>query len=132
MDKKITISNWLSSGEYYTQIDSILTKVVRNCENSNSESQTSSIFETEIYYLVRSQLGIELSFSKEQHLDGIVHKFDGLTSRKSGHGRLDAVVNDIVIEYKHHTKLRTKKQISAAAIKGKNIKNGFTLIKCTI
>ena len=114
MDKKITISNWLSSGEYYTQIDSILTKVVRNCENSNSESQTSSIFETEIYYLVRSQLGIELSFSKEQHLDGIVHKFDGLTSRKSGHGRLDAVVNDIVIEYKHHTKLRTKKQISAA------------------
>lgn len=114
MEKSLTISNWLRSGEYYTQIDSVLTKIVRNCENSNSESQTSSIFETEIYYLIRSQLGVELSFSKEQYLDGIVHKFDGLTSRKSGHGRLDAVVNDIVIEYKHHTKLRTQKQISAA------------------
>ena len=114
MEKHLTISNWLRSGEYHTQIDSVLTKIIRNCENSSSESQTSSIFETEIYYLVRSQLGIELSFSKEEHLDGIVHKFDGLTSRKSGHGRLDAVVNDIVIEYKHHSKLQTQKQTSVA------------------
>lgn len=114
MERNLTISNWLRSGEYYTQIDSVLTKIIRNCECSDSESQTSSIFETEIYYLVRSQLGIELSFSKEEHLDGIIHKFDGLVSRKSGHGRLDAVVNDIVIEYKHHTKLKTKKQITSA------------------
>lgn len=114
MEKSITISNWLRSGEYYAQIDSVLTKIIRDCEISNSESQTASVFEREIYFLVRSQLNIELSFSKEQHIDGIVHKFDGLSSRKSGRGRLDAVVNDIVIEYKHHTKLRTQKQIVSA------------------
>ena len=114
MEKKQTISNWLRSGEYFTQIDSELTKIIRNCEGSRSESQTASIFENEIYFLVRSQIGIELSFSKEERVDGIVHKFDGLVTRKSGHGRLDAVVNDIVIEYKHHTKLNTSKQKTSA------------------
>ena len=108
------ISNWLKSGEYHSLIDSVLTKIIRDCESSDSEAHTSSIFENEIYFLVRSQLGIELKFSKETPIEGIVHKFEGLSSRKSGHGRLDAVVNNIIIEYKHNTKLKTKKQISLA------------------
>lgn len=108
------ISNWLKSGEYLSLIDSVLTKIIRDCESSDSEAHTSSIFENEIYYLVRSQLGIELQFSKEAPIEGIVHKFEGLSSRKSGHGRLDAVVNNIIIEYKHNTKLKSKKQISSA------------------
>ena len=114
MEKNLTISNWLRSGEYYSQIDTVYSKITRNCENSISESETASVFETEIYYLVRSQLGIELPFKREYPVDGVVHKFDALASRKSGHGRLDAVVNDIIIEYKHHTKLKTKKQITSA------------------
>ena len=114
MREKITISNWLGSGEYQTQIDSVLTKIIRDCENSTNESQTSSIFETEIYFLVRNQLNIELRFSKEKKIDGLVHKFEGLASRNSGRGRLDAVVNDIVIEYKHYTKLKTTQQITLA------------------
>ena len=68
------ISNWLKSGEYCSLIDSVLTKIIRNCESSDSESHTSSIFETEIYFLVRSQLGVELNFSKETPVEGIVHK----------------------------------------------------------
>lgn len=108
------ISNWLKSGEYLSLIDSTLTKIIRGCESSESEAHTSSIFETEIYFLVRSQLGIELKFSKETPIEGIVHKFEGLSARKSGHGRLDALVNNIIIEYKHHTKLKSKKQVSAA------------------
>ena len=114
MPKHTNISSWLKSGEYKSQIDSVLTKIIRDCENSDSEAHTSSIFETEIYYLVRSQLGIELAFSKETPVEGIVHKFEGLSSRKSGRGRLDAVVNNIIIEYKHHTKLKTEIQIKSA------------------
>ena len=110
MENSITISNWLKSGEYRTQIDSVYANITRGCENSGNESQTASVFETEIYFLVRSQLNIELSFSKEEPIDGVIHKFDGLSSRKSGHGRLDAVVNDVVIEYKHRSKLETEKQ----------------------
>ncbi len=114
MNNTSKISNWLRSGEYRSQTDAVLTKIIRECEHSESEAQTSSVFETEIYYLVRKQLGIELSFSKEKPIEGIVHKFYGLSSRKSGHGRLDALVNNIIIEYKHHTKLKTEKQIKSA------------------
>lgn len=114
MINKSQISNWLNSGEYKSQIDSLLTKIVRDCEHSDSEAHTSSIFETEIYYLVRNQVGIELNFSKEKPVDGIIHKFEALSSRKSGRGRLDSVVNNIVIEYKHNTKLVTQKQIESA------------------
>ena len=108
------ISNWLKSGEYFSLIDTVLTKIIRDCESSDNEAHTSSIFENEIYFLVRSQLGIEPEFKKEEPVEGIVHIFEGLSSRKSGHGRLDAVVNNIIIEYKHNTKLKTKKQISSA------------------
>ena len=111
---EIIISEWLKSGEYRTLIDDVLTKIVRDCEHSTSEAQTSSIFEIEIYFLVRKCLNIELSFSKETPVDGIVHKFEGLSSRKSGRGRLDAVVNNIIIEYKHYGKLETEKQIKSA------------------
>lgn len=114
MVNQTQISNWLKSGEYKTQIDSVLTKIVRECELSMSEAHTSSIFETEIYYLVRNQVGVELNFIKEQPVGGIIHKFEGLSARNSGRGRLDAVVNNIIIEYKHHKKLVTQKQIESA------------------
>ena len=64
MNNRNQISNWLKSGEYKSQIDAVLTKIIRDCEHSDSEAHTSSIFETEIYYLIRSQVGIELNFSK--------------------------------------------------------------------
>ena len=106
MVKAINVSSWLRSGEYRSLIDSVLTKIIRGCEHSESEAQTSSVFETEIYYFVRKQLGFELSFCKEKPVEGIVHKFQGLSSRNSGCGRLDALVNNMIIEYKHHTKLK--------------------------
>lgn len=108
------ISNWLKSGEYKAQIDSVLTKIVRDCEHSDSEAHTSQIFENEIYYLIRNNVGIEPNLSKEKPVEGIIHKFDGLSTRKSGRGRLDSVVNNIIIEYKHHTKLISQKQIESA------------------
>lgn len=114
MAKHISVSSWLRSGEYRTQIDTVLTKIIRGCEQSGSEAHTSTIFESEIYYLVRKELGIELEFFKETPIAGIVHKFYGLSSRKSGHGRLDAVVNNIIIEYKHHSKLMKENEIALA------------------
>ena len=83
MTSYTNISRWLKSGEYRSQLDSVLTKIVRDCDHSDSEAHTSSIFETEIYYLVRHQTGLELCFSKETPVEGIVHKFEGLSSLNS-------------------------------------------------
>ncbi len=56
-----------------------------------------------------------MDITKEQTLDGINHKFGNLTNRKSGNGRLDAVVNNLIIEYKHYSKLKTKEQYLTAS-----------------
>ncbi len=110
--KQNRIKQWLNSGEYKTEIDLALTNILKKIKISKSESETSGIFETELYYLIRSKTGIELEINKEKPVEGIVHTFQGLNNRTSGKGRLDAVVNNLIIEYKHHTKLSTEKQIN--------------------
>jgi hypothetical protein len=99
-----SITNWLNSGEYRTDIDDMRTTIMRDARNSNSESTTASIFERELYYLIRSKTGFRLDFTKEQRIDNIMHKF-GYDGRPTSRGRLDSVVNYLVIEYKHYTKL---------------------------
>lgn len=99
------ISQWLKSGEYQIEIDSVLTNIIRNSELSKSEAETSAVFENEIYYFMRKKFGIELHFYKETPIEGIVHTFDDISYKTSGRGRLDAVVNNLIIEYKHNSKL---------------------------
>lgn len=114
MNREHRINQWLNSGEYRTEIDNALTRILRKSEFSQTEAETSAVFERELYFLIRSKTGIELNIKKEQPVDGIMHTFKGLDQRQSGHGRLDAVVNNLVIEYKHRSKLQTDKQIGQA------------------
>lgn len=103
--KKVSV--WFNSGEFKYDIDSALTNIVRGAECAKTEADTANVFEREIYYLIRQRLGIKLTFDKELPVNGIVHSFGSLVSRKSGRGRLDAVVNNVIIEYKHRSKLVT-------------------------
>lgn len=108
------VLDWLDSGEYKSDIDELRTKIMRDCAQSNSESTTASIFERELYFCVRSKTGISLEFEKESHVDNVTHIFGKLKKRTSGTGRLDAIFNNLVIEYKHHSKLQTTEQYQTA------------------
>ena len=108
------IENWLNSGEYISQLNNMRTSIMKDVSTSKSESETASIFETNLYYTIRKETGIELNFNKESKLDNINHKFEGLKNRTSGKGRLDAIVNSLVIEYKHFSKLQKKEDIDKA------------------
>ena len=112
LDRKV--SGWLASGEFNSDVDLALTNIVRGAEHSKTEAETAAVWEREIYYLVRSRLGIDVDFKKETPVRGIVHDFTSLVGRQSGRGRLDAVVNGLVIEYKHHSKLASEVQRRAA------------------
>lgn len=112
MNSKIKL--WLDSGEYKTDIDSIRTNIIKNCLLSENESQTSKIFENELYFTIKSKTGYNVYPVNEYAISGIKHKFGNLTRRTSGKGRLDAIVNNLIIEYKHHTKFKTKEQIDLA------------------
>ena len=109
------VNEWLNSGEYLTDINELRTEIMRDSSLSNSEATTAAIFENELYHLVRLRTGIKLEFTKEKSLNGINHMFGNLTKRKSGSGRLDAVVNNLIIEYKHHSKLENKDEFDTAS-----------------
>ena len=110
--KKIT--DWVNSGEYISDIAELRTSIMREAANSNSEATTANIFEKELYFIIRKRTGIKLNFIKEQTVQGINHTFGSLASRKSGSGRIDAVVNNLIIEYKHHSKLTTNDNFNLA------------------
>lgn len=108
------VLDWLNSGEYQSDIDELRTTIMRECALANSESTTALKFEQELYHLIRVKTGISLNFKKEESVGNITHKFGDLKKRTSRRGRLDAILNDLVIEYKHHTKLKTGRQIVEA------------------
>lgn len=109
-----TITDWLNSGEYSSDIDELRTSIMKQAAQSNSESTTALIFEKELSYLIKSRTNIDLDIVKEKAIRGINHTFGPLTYRDSGRGRLDAVVNKLIIEYKHHLALKTQEDFETA------------------
>lgn len=104
------ITQWLDSGERQTEIDNVFSNIVRKSESSESESETASIFEREIYFFLKDKLGFEIELKKEIVIKGIVHSF----SSKTSSGRIDAIMNNLIIEYKHHSALRSSNEILSA------------------
>ena len=104
------VAAWLGSGEFQSAIDNALTNIIKGAQNAKSEADTAHVFEREIYFLLRHQLGIGIDIQKEVSVSGVVHNFGSLAGRSSGKGRMDAVINSLVIEYKHLSKLKTERQ----------------------
>lgn len=97
MNYKVT--DWLNSSKYQSDLSNALDLIKRLCNASKSEATTSSAFENAIYSKITENTGIIPIFEKEEQVKIYYrHKF-------VAKGRLDAVVNNLVIEYKHHTKL---------------------------
>ena len=114
MDHKKNVFNWINSGEFQSDIEEALTEVLKAAKHSENERQTANAFESALYYLIRSKTGMKVDFKSETAIDNIVHRFGSLVDRKSGHGRLDAVINNLVIEYKHFKKLNSEEQYKLA------------------
>ena len=67
------IDNWLNSGEYLSQLNNMRTAIMKDIASSESESETASIFEKNLYYTIRKETGIELDFNKETKIENITH-----------------------------------------------------------
>lgn len=113
--------NWIQSGEYRTDIDSALTNIIKGAEHAKSEAETASVFEKEIYFLLRQRLSLDITIQKEKAIYGIVHSFSNSTSN----GRIDSIMNELIIEYKHHSALELNKDIERAYTQVKNYLNAL-------
>lgn len=105
------MSEWLNSGEYQSELTNLVATIVASSNCSNTESTTSSIFENNLYSIIKEKVGITIEFQKEVSVSGIQderHNFATLN------GRLDAMVNNLLIEYKHKSKLNKDSDIENA------------------
>lgn len=100
---------WLENGEYWFHVEEMRTLIMRDAMVAKTEAQTAEAFQRQIYYYIRSHTGVEPDFHPETPIkDGLTHNFGVLKKRISGRGRLDAIVNNLIIEYKKHSKLEKK------------------------
>ncbi|MBI6078344.1 hypothetical protein [Clostridium perfringens] len=100
-----SIEALLNSDEYKYLLSQTLTSIIKQCKSTPNESSLSEIFENELYYVIRAFFGIEINFIKEVGENIVGHKFNG---------RMDAVCNDLIIEYKHTSKLQSEKDKNEA------------------
>ena len=114
MNEQTKIDSWLASDAYKAKLGPLFSAIVRQAELAENEAETSAIFERELYYFLRQEVGIIPEIKKEEEVRGLVHSFNGFAGRTSGLGRIDAVINNLVIEYKHHTKLVRADDVSQA------------------
>lgn len=114
MERTVNIHEWLESPEFREKAALLYSNITRKSDLAKNESETSAVFETELYLFLYQEFGIEPSISKEEKISCLRHTFKGLSTRKSGQGRLDAVINHLIIEYKHHSKLSSETDIEAA------------------
>lgn len=100
---------WMNNADYWINIEDMRTSIMRDSLNAQTEAQTADAFQRQLYYYIRLKLGIELDFRQETPIKGgLTHTFGVLKNRTSGRGRLDAIVNNLIIEYKKHSKLDKK------------------------
>ncbi|WP_436862743.1 Eco57I restriction-modification methylase domain-containing protein [Acinetobacter haemolyticus] len=96
----MNIESIINSQEYKVKLSEHLTSLLRRTKASNTESDTAFAFESEIYVFVRNLFNIHADFKKEVNQTTLRHKFIG---------RMDAVCNNLVIEYKKLGKLDKEK-----------------------
>jgi hypothetical protein len=92
--------NIINSKEYKCKLSELLTSLLIRTKSVNTESSIAFVFQSEIYSFVKGQFGINLKFEQEENQTTLRHKFVG---------RMDAVCNDLVIEYKRPDKLNNDK-----------------------
>lgn len=106
---------WMNNGEYWINIEDMRSSIMRDSLVAKTEAQTAEAFQRQLYYYIRLKLGIELDFKQETPIKGgLTHDFGILKNRTSGKGRLDAVVNNLIVEYKKHSMLEKKKDQDTA------------------
>jgi hypothetical protein len=96
----MNIESIINSNEYKCKLSEHLTSLLKRTKSSLTEASTSFAFESEIYLFVRNVFNIDIDFRKEENQTTLRHKFVG---------RMDAVCNNLVIEYKKLGKLDKEK-----------------------
>ena len=92
----MNIEHKLGTHEYRCKISEHLTSLLKRTKIAENEAQVAFAFQSEIYNFARDFLNQEINFGQERNQSTLRHKFVG---------RMDAICNNLVIEYKKVGKL---------------------------
>lgn len=114
-------NEWFNNSEYWADIEEIRKSMVKNAMTAETEAQTAAGFQRPLGYYIRLRTGKEVDFKQETPIkEGVSYSVGKLKKRTSGTGKLDAVVNNLIIEYKKYSKLDKKsdQEIAIDQVKG--------------
>lgn len=97
LDKRI------NSKAYIDGLEKTLSVILAKVKAATTEASIASAIETEIHYFVKTVLGIDVIFDKE------IGQAELKNKRRKFTGRIDAISNNLVIEYKRPSKLENDK-----------------------
>jgi len=97
----------LNSKEYQKSLKKLKDEIVDKCKKADNEATVASLFENSVYHFIRQWFDKDITFDKEKNLGSSVgHIFNNK--------RMDAAYNNLIIEYKHKSKLNFQKNIEEA------------------
>ena len=103
MSVKQTNFSWLDDERYLVALKDALAKIIAGSKEAVNESDMSSFFQSHLFSILKTFAGIEPKFNNETKVI-VINDNEDHVSR----GRVDAIVNNLIIEYKHYSKLQTK------------------------
>ncbi len=107
--------DWINSDGYLIETEEIRSNLMTGTLSARTEAQVAATFQNILYHYIKSHTGVNTDFHPETPINECLsHDFGVLRGRTSGRGRLDAVVNNLVIEYKRQRKLKNKKDQETA------------------
>jgi hypothetical protein len=103
--KEKKIEYILESKEYKSILNDITNNIIKLTGEAANEASTVSAFEIEVYSFINEVLDLKFHPEKEAPIE---------TVRHTTKGRIDSKYGYLIIEFKHHSKLSTEKQITKA------------------
>ena len=97
-NKVMSVEQIVNSDEYYLKRKKALDSLLAKTRAATTEASVATAFETELFYFIKLNFGKDITFDKEVGQTDLKHKRHIFT------GRMDAVSNDLVIEYKKANK----------------------------
>lgn len=101
---KSGIDATFDSVEYKLGLKETLVSMLAKAKSATTEASVASAIETELFYFIKVFFDKDIAFDKEIGQPDLKHK------RRVFTGRMDAVSNDLVIEYKRPDRLRSEKE----------------------
>ena len=105
------IKKKIETNQYKQSLNETYTKIIKQLKHANSEATVAGIFENNLYSFIDNFFGKQINFQKEVGQNYLRHTFTG---------KIDAISNNCLIEYKNKTKLDSEKDQLTALEQIKN------------